>query len=418
MKIRIRPVVASVVGALVLSACSSASTATGEAGGKVTMWMYPVIRDEVVSEKFWNQVETDFEAAHEDVDLAIELQTFDKRDEQISAALAAGTGPDLVMITPDQVSSFLAVDGLLPVDEAIADSRDAFFEPGLDVSTFDGKLYGVPLFQNAQTAAYNKKVFADAGLEWPTTWEEVLAAAPILAKRGIAVLDYAGSPGPSLNVTFYPFLWQAGGRVFTDDGSDVAFDSPEGEAALNFLVELEKRGGLPVDAASRGTGIEGSPFAAGKVGLRATTTLGELREMRAALGEDTVALGLPLEGKVRATFAAPGMLSLTAINDEDNRAAAMTAIEYLTSPAVQEPLNEASATFPTRSDAAAPDLGPDGETMSEALKYAIPGETHPNARQIMSILAPQIQAALRGDATPKEALDRAAAEARELLERS
>ncbi|PRA18195.1 sugar ABC transporter substrate-binding protein, partial [Brevundimonas sp. MYb27] len=53
-----------------------------------------------------------------------------------------------------------------------------------------------------------------------------------------------------------------------------------------------------------------------------------------------------------------------------------------------------------------------------ALKSANPGEPSPVARQVMGALAPNIQAALRGDVTAKEALDRAAKEARGILQRS
>ncbi|MFJ3696602.1 ABC transporter substrate-binding protein [Streptomyces sp. NPDC090052] len=401
---------------LAFTACSSSSGSDGKA--KVTLWMYPVIKDAAASKKYWEKTEADFEKTHPGIDLNIDLQTFDKRDAQISAALAAGSGPDIVLITPDQAATYQKVQGLLPVDDAVANQRGAFYPETLKAATFDGKLYGVPLFQNVNATAYNTKIFADAGLELPRTWADVLKAAPVLAKKGIAVMDYAGSTEQTLNLSFYPLLWQAGGAVFTKDGKDVAFDSAAGVSALQFLVDLKKKGGLPAGAAIAGPAVQGAPIAAGKVAMRPVTSLPELQQMRAALGKDSVTLGLPLKDQARATYGNPGLLSLTSINKDSNRKAAYEVLSYLSSAKAQASLNAAAGNFPARTDVQAPGTGPDFKTMTKALKYANPGEPSPAARQVMSALAPCIQAALGGDLSAKAALDKAAKEARALLARS
>lgn len=424
MKHRIaRAAALTAVAALALSACSSPAADTdtsgdGEPKGEVTLWMYPVIRDEAASKDFWEATEADFEKEHPDVDLTIELQTFEKRDEQISAALAANSGPDIVLITPDQAATYLNVGGLLPVDEAIADERDVFYPATLESATFEDELYGVPLFQNVFTTAYNKTVFDDAGLELPTTWDEIRDAAPVLADGGIAAMDYLGTPEQTLNLSFYPFLWQAGGSVFSDDGTEVAFDSTEGVEALEFLVDLQEEGGLPADAATQAVGIEGSPLAAGTVGIRPTTSPAELAQMRAALGDDNVVVGAPLEGEAQATYGNPGLLSLTSINRSENRAAAYSVLAFLTSQDFQTELNAAAGNFPSRTDVEIAGAESDRDAYEAALKVANPGEPNPAARQVMAVLAPYIQSALRGDLSPKEALTKAADEAQAVLDRS
>ncbi|GLU88556.1 extracellular solute-binding protein [Agromyces sp. NBRC 114283] len=419
----IRFAAVAAIGALALTACASnggasPEAADGEVTGEVTMWMYPVIKDEAKSKQYWADTEAAFEEANPGVDLTIELQVFEKRDAQISAALAANSGPDLVLITPDQAATYLTVGGLLPVDDALTESRDAFYPGTLEAATFDDELYGVPLFQNVYTTAYNTKVFADAGLELPRTWDEVLAAAPVLAEQGVAVMDYAGSPEQTLNLSFYPFLWQAGGTVFSEDGSDIAFDSKAGVQALQFLVDLKQAGGLPADAAAAGPAVEGAPIAAGKVAMRATTFLPEVAQMRAALGEENVVLGEPLEGRVQATYGNPGLLALTSIAKRENREAAYAVLDFLTSPEQQASLNAAAGNFPTRTDVAAPGEGADYEALDAALAVANPGEPSPVARQVMAVLAPYIQAALNGDLSAKDALEQAAEEARGVLDRS
>lgn len=152
--------------------------------------------------------------------------------------------------------------------------------------------------------------------------------------------------------------------------------------------------------------------------MRPVTSLPELKQMRAALGKENVTLGLPLQGKTRATYGNPGLLSLTSINEEENREAAYEVLSYLSSAESQEALNAAAGNLPTRVDVDASATDPDLKVLNETLQYANPGEPSPFARQVMATLAPYIQAALGGDLTPKEALKKAAEEARALLDRS
>lgn len=64
--------------------------------------------------------------------------------------------------------------------------------------------------------------------------------------------------------------------------------------------------------------------------------------MRAVLGKDNVALGLPLQGMVQATYGNPGLLSLTSINKDENREAAYDVLAYLSSAESQKALNAAA----------------------------------------------------------------------------
>ena len=76
------------VAALVLAALPSCGT--GAPGRDVvTLWMYPVIEDQARGEEFWHRVETGFEAGHH-VDLRIELQPWEGRQEKLGAALMSG----------------------------------------------------------------------------------------------------------------------------------------------------------------------------------------------------------------------------------------------------------------------------------------------------------------------------------------
>ncbi len=410
---------AAAASLLALTACGGGDGAPeGSGGGEqstVTVWMYPVIPDEQASQAYWAGVEEDFEAQHGEIDLVVELQPWDNRDEKIATALASGRGPDLVLLTADQTLNYHATGGLKPLDDVIEPSE--FYPQTIDAVTYDGSVYGYPIYQTSTTTVYNTALFEQAGIEeLPTTWDEVLAAAPALAEQGVAVMDYSGSPNMTLNLSFYPLLWQAGGSVFTEDGSDVAFDGPEGVAALEFLVDLQAAGGLPPDAATKANAIEGGALGTGAAAMGYAVTLAEVQQLQAAVGEENVVVGEPLTGVEQVTFGTPGVLALTTIN-EDPEAAAKVA-QYLGSAEVSAGLHEASGTYPVRLDADT--SGSDELTTAfiDALDYARPGEVVPSARQVMAALSPHLQAALQGTVSAQEALDAAAAEARQIIERA
>ncbi len=417
---RVRGMAVGLAALLTVAACGGSDdddTAGGGGGSaEITVWMYPVIPDQDASIEFWDQVETDFEAENEDIDLTIEQQPWEGKDEKIATAIASGQGPDLVLLTPDQTLQYQVSGGLKPLDGAVEDDRDAYLPSALDVVTFEDELYGVPIYHTSTSTAYNMAAFQAAGItEPPETWDDLLAAAPALAANGVAVMDYSGSPETTLNLTFYPLLWQAGGSVFTEDGSDVAFDGPEGVAALQFLLDLQEAGGLPADAATKTNVVDGGPLTAGTAAMTYAITLPDVVHMRAALGEENVVVGAPLADEEQVSFGIPGVLALTSITDEEE--AANEVASYIASPEVSASLNAAAGTFPARTDVDAP-TGDDAlATFSDALQYARPGEVTPTARQVMAVLSAQLQAALQGSKSPEDALADAATEARDLIAR-
>ncbi|WP_198663619.1 sugar ABC transporter substrate-binding protein [Jiangella endophytica] len=414
---RVRGMAVGVAALLTVAACGGSDDDTAGGGSaEVTVWMYPVIPDQDASIAFWDQVEADFEAENEDIDLTIEQQPWEGKDEKIATAIASGQGPDLVLLTPDQTLQYQVSGGLKPLDGAVEDDRDAYLPSALDVVTFEDELYGVPIYHTSTTTAYNTTVLEAAGItEPPATWDDVLAAAPALAANGVSVLDYSGSPETTLNLTFYPLLWQAGGTIFTEDGSDVAFDGPEGLAALQFLLDLQAAGGLPADAATKTNLVDGGPLTTGATAMTYAITLPDIEIMRTSLGAENVAVGAPLIGEEQVSFGIPGVLALTSITDDED--AAYEVASYIAGPDVSAALNAEAGTFPARTDVDAP-TGDDALTpLSDALQYARPGEVQPTSRQVMAVLSAQLQAALQGSKSPEDALADAAAEARDLIAR-
>ncbi|MCP9959915.1 ABC transporter substrate-binding protein [Streptomyces sudanensis] len=274
--------------ALLAALCLLAGCGGGDGGSgsnDVTVWMYPVIADPKANSAHWAKVEKDFEAAHPGTRLTIEEQPWENRDEKLATAFGSGKGPDVVLLNPDQVPQYLASGALRPVDKAVEGIEESFLPNALKALSDDGKLYAVPIYHTVTTTLYNKRLLDRAGIaEPPATWDEVRAAAPKLKRIGVAALDYSASNEATLNLNFYPLLWQAGGRVFSEDGRKAAFNGPEGVAALTFLTDLYKAGALPRTALTNTNIFADHPMGKQQAAMGLSHTLADADLARRDLG--------------------------------------------------------------------------------------------------------------------------------------
>ena len=402
------------VTANVLAACGSGGGSAPGDKTTVTMWMYPVIEDQAKSKAFWDKVEKDFEAANPTIDAKIELQPWDGRQEKVTTALVTKKGFDLVLLGPDQVPQYAKQGTIAPLDDVVAADKAAFRPSALAALTTEGALYGVPIYQTITAPVFDRKVFAEAGVtQLPTTWDEVKAAAPKLAANKIPILQYPGAPETTLNLSYYPILWSYGGTVFSPDGKKAAFNGPEGVQALQMLLDLQAAGGLPANAATMTNVIEGSPLAQGKSGFyHAAANVGAV-QLGKAVGAENVSVGLPIQGTKRVAFGIPGGLVLAKASPSIEQAKKFAA--YVASAPVATALSKESGYFTARTDATVPEQSATAKEFEKSLEFAFPGDSHPKARQVMTLLSPEIQSALQGRKSAEQALDDAAKQVDDLL---
>ncbi|MEV5965550.1 sugar ABC transporter substrate-binding protein [Kribbella sp. NPDC051952] len=406
------------LAAAVLVAGVSACGGSGESSAKavVTVWMYPVIADEQKATAYWSQVEKDFEAANTTVDLRIEQQPWANRDQKLATAFSGGGGPDVLLLGPDQIPQFVTSGSLEPIDKVLAADKDKFLPGALDALTVDGKLYAAPIYHTVTTTIYNKALLTKAGItKPPETWAEIKAAAPKLKAAGVATLDYSASSEASLNLSFYPLLWQAGGNVFAEDGKKVVFNQAPGLEALTFLKSLYDAGALPKSALSNANVVADQALGKQQVAMGFTNTLIDAKTVTASWGAANVIVGVPLENKKRVGFGLPGGLAVNA--GSKNVEAAEKFLTFMTQPAQVKSLGAAANFLSPRTDAPVPATDEQSKKFEEALQYAYSGEVNPAARQVMALLSVEIQAVLTGKKAPQQALDDAAKQSNDLLSR-
>lgn len=234
---------------LVLALCAGCQGGTQEeADGRTPLRLYILfISSQQVD--FFRWAEATYEARHPDVNVIVEqFPGSSLKDFEIKLRLrfSSHQEPDL-MVSADNVLAPLARLGLL--DEAPDYIEQMVQQNSLNEMVrrapyVDGRLYGIATDAAWQAFYYNKAMFRDAGLDPerpPRTWDELLSAADRLTVRrpdgtveraGFSVRKTGFKAGTAEK--WYTFLFSAGGQPFSSDGTQAAFNTPEGRAALGF----------------------------------------------------------------------------------------------------------------------------------------------------------------------------------------
>ncbi len=169
--------------------------------------------------------------------------------EQTVVDLRSGAGSyDVILIDDPNAPQYMAAGWLADLDEMYAQrgvSLDSdFIGPAVGVGRFpagDGTLYALPHVGNVALFAYRTDLFEEYGLAPPDRWEQVAAAAEVLAQNEPEVTPvlFRGSKGNPIVTGFLPILWAFGGDVLNAEG-EVVLDSPESLAALEFFLRLSR----------------------------------------------------------------------------------------------------------------------------------------------------------------------------------
>jgi len=124
-------------------------------------------------------------------------------------------------------------------------NRDNYQKPFIDAVSYEGKMYGIPLYQDCNILMYRADLFAKYNLNVPKTFDELEQVAKIIDEKepGVTGIAMRGQRGYGVNEWTWPtFLWGFGGSYYTNDMKG-NLDSPEAIAALEYYTNLLKNYG-------------------------------------------------------------------------------------------------------------------------------------------------------------------------------
>ena len=351
----------------------------------------------------------------ENPDITVEVQTLPYGDYGIALQtdIAGGTAADVFDIEFSNYAAFQA-NGVLAALE------------GVDTSIYRGDVaagyatggtsYALPSSFSTVVLYFNKDLFDAAGLDYPTsdwTWEDEQAAALTLTGG-----DVFGDYQPISYYEYYKALVQAGGQFLSDDGTSVAFNSPEGIAAAKWLTD---KPGSVMPTTEQGAGtpdFDTNLWASGKLAMWHNG----IWQFGAAADSD-FAWDIAVEPGSVANASAVFSNGVAVSADSENPVAAQKFAEFLTGsqtmvdirlnsgwelPAISD--DAQLATYLEKSDPA------NRQAVFDSLNaIALPPVIGDNQSLMQDIIGEQLTEAAAGRITVEEALDRAETAINDLL---
>ena len=165
-------------------------------------------------------------------------------------ATVAGIGPDVALNMADTEPVNYAIRNAVIDLTRFPDYQEVaarFLPERLVPMTFDGKVYALPETQTFNVLFYRKDVLADLGLSVPKTWEDIIAAIPVLQKNNMSfAIPVSTTALPQAGVSsYYTMLYQMGGQLYKDGGKTSDMDSETGLAAFKQWTNLYVNYDLP-----------------------------------------------------------------------------------------------------------------------------------------------------------------------------
>jgi multiple sugar transport system substrate-binding protein len=168
----------------------------------------------------------------------------DQLSDQYNVKLNAGTDEiDVLMYRPLQENKLFASNGYLADMTDMVEGDEKWdwsdFQAGpASLTTYEDEVVGVPIITERTVLYYRKDLLEAAGLEVPTTLEELDAAAAAIHAQNPDVAGYIGRTGKSAAVTqFSAFLYSFGGDWIGDDGKST-IGSDEARSAYQYYGDL------------------------------------------------------------------------------------------------------------------------------------------------------------------------------------
>lgn len=245
-------------GAMVLStvACGGGSGDSGSSGGgdsdsgsseggelSISIW-------DTNQEPGINEILADF-TKETGIKTKLTVVKWDEYWTMLEAGAQGGSLPDVFWMHSNESERYMSNDMLLDLTDKIADSDlidpANYPEDIWGLYTYEDKYFAVPKDVDTIALWYNKKMFDEAKLDYPTadwTWDDMFEAAKKLTKDdgsqyGLALRNDNNQAG------YYNMVYDNDGYIINDDKTKSGWDDPKTIEAMEQVEEYIKAGVMP-----------------------------------------------------------------------------------------------------------------------------------------------------------------------------
>ena len=400
------------VGSVLLAACGGGNNAGGGATNEADVtgtiraanWGGNPTENSLVK-----KYEADFMAKYPKIKVTQE-EIPDHFEDKIKTEMSANNEPDAMYVST-ALMNFAAPNGRLldlnPLMSKWGVSADEFIPTLMTPWQLSGKQYALPKDFGDLVLFYNKSMFTAAGLQAPTSWDDIRSAAKTLTKGSVKGLSL-----PADAARFDAFLFGYGGQVLSSDKTKAVFNDSKAQDALTFYSSFQlqdKSSDLPDKLGATWPGdafgkqkaamvIEGGWLIPYMHDTYPSVSYGSIKLPKFPVKESSLLFtnGWGCSAKTK------------------NQDACMLFVKYMTGKVVQQQVLQSGFALPSRKDLGtdpAITSNPDVKNLFDSATFATAWTFGPHESKINDAQNNAIQSVLLGKSDVKTALDKAVADA-------
>jgi multiple sugar transport system substrate-binding protein len=395
-------------GLLLLAGCGG-----GQGGGSGTLNAL-FMKQAAYSDTDVKNMTEQFQKQNPGIKVNLTFVAYEALHDKIVAAAPAGTY-DTVLVDVIWPAEFASKKMIVDITDRFPESeRSKIFAGALKTTEYENRYYGVPWILDTKYFFYNKKMLGEAGVSPPPdTWDRVVEAARALKSKGVVEypLVWSWAQAEALICDYATLLGAYGGQFFDGSGKP-AFNTGGGLQALEFMrMTLDENLSNPASTESLEEDVR-RIISQGEAAMALNWTY--MFALANDPNESQVAGQIDIAHTPKGPAGAPGVngsMGMAIASGSQNQDAAWKYIQFMTSQKIQN--QYAKLSLPIWQSSyddkqvvrALPQVVP---VAKEQLNDLILRPVVPQYNDVSHTLQVEMQQALTGDKTPKQALDDAA----------
>lgn len=207
-----------------------------------------------------------FMTAHPNITVKYEAIDWDTMMEKLNVVLTGGEVPDVATVDLTWVPKYAALGAFADLKALSGGNLNsvpwdqAYTAGALKAITYNDQIIAALYDFDVYALYYRADMFEQKGIQVPTNWDELLAAALALHEGDLYYYEWAAD-------TFHPSQWiyENGGSLLSEDYKSVVFNSPEAVDAMTVYYKLLQDGGAINWTEDEGEPIQG--IKDGRIGM-------------------------------------------------------------------------------------------------------------------------------------------------------
>ena len=354
-----------------------------------------------------------YEAFHEEYpNITVEIETIAYNDyfTQLQTRVSGGTAPDCYELNIENFAAYANKGALAEITGVDFSGLD---ETSLNAFNVDGKQYGLPGKFSNVVLFYNKDLFDQAKIDYPTadwTQDDLQKAAEAIRALGDDIYGYYQ---PLTYNEFYKVVAQFGGSLLNADKTEFTINAPENVAAAQMMADRILVSNVQPNEVQMGGIGDWDLFMSGRLGMMPTGIWAFNTFAEGCKFDWDIAVEPGMKQKATHFFSDACVIN----NASDKKEAAATWITWLTSSDKAAAIRiEAGWDLPAIKDqstlSAYLDITPPAnrQAVFDSLNYLVVPPVIEDYSLMSDIIGQKLSAAAAGTLTVQEALDQAQSE--------